>query len=289
MSSVNPNHNEKTGSTSLSISKEVKLDFKLSLQAFRNNFKAFMGTELFAFLFFVLGMLISIFVIFIYLSLKAEEISEMAVLIMLLPGFLVSIWVFQTLLTCQYGLAYDIMSSGDMFAEFKGAFSYFKRFWWQYPLMSLVFSFSGFFTQFDLPIKFLITEVNVKIMLYTPLTYCLTVLFIETFPSLTSKSNLKEGLKENFKILKHNSKRLLATWGIYYIVFQFIPSIVILIVSLLSNLLFDELIVTIIFLILIVVMLVWMFVVGYPVMALLATRIYNSVNKNEGNQWLEEN
>ncbi|WP_371804990.1 hypothetical protein [Candidatus Lokiarchaeum ossiferum] len=287
MSSINPNSSERTGSIPLSISEEVKLDFKLSLQAFRNNVKAFMGTELFAFLFFVVGMFISVLITLIYLNVKVEEIAEPLVILMLLPGFLISIWLFQTMLTCQYGLAFDIMSSGDMFAEFKGSFSYFKRFWWQYPLLSLIFTLSGFFTQFDLPIKFFITEVNVQIMLYTPLTYCLTVLFIEIFPSLTSSSNLKASFKENFLILKQNPKRLLATWGIFYIIFQFIPSIVIFIISLLSNLLFEELITIIIFITLIVVMLFWMFVIGYPVMTLIATRIYNSTKESGNNIRME--
>ncbi|UYP44394.1 hypothetical protein NEF87_000679 [Candidatus Lokiarchaeum ossiferum] len=287
MSSINPNSSERTGSIPLSISEEVKLDFKLSLQAFRNNVKAFMGTELFAFLFFVVGMLISVLITLIYLKVKVEEIAEPLVILMLLPGFLISIWLFQAMLTCQYGLAFDIMSSGDMFAEFKGSFSYFKRFWWQYPLLSLIFTLSGFFTQFDLPIKFFITEVNVQIMLYTPLTYCLTVLFIEIFPSLTSSSNLKASFKENFLILKQNPKRLLATWGIFYIIFQFIPSIVIFIISLLSNLLFEELITIIIFITLIIVMLFWMFVIGYPVMTLIATRIYNSTKESGNNKRME--
>ena len=117
---------------------ETKTDFKISWQYLKANYKSFIATELFAFFAFIIvfSIMVSIVVLIFHFS---PELS----LIDLLPSeeghaeIKLRVWVIVPILAylamvgflyCQFGLAYDIFTSGDMFTEFKKSFSYYYSF-----------------------------------------------------------------------------------------------------------------------------------------------------------------
>ena len=145
---TDPASEKPTSNKSKSLCSSTRMDFSQSWQAFRANYKAFLFTELFAGMAFLLTtMFVWGTISLIYVLSPGLSVSELYANIS--EGFRISrmyrsltlilgSWVFFGFLNCQFGLAYDIMSSGDQFAEFKSSFSYFKKFWWQYPVLTFL-------------------------------------------------------------------------------------------------------------------------------------------------------
>jgi len=263
----------------------TRMDFSQSWQAFRANYKAFLFTELFAGMAFLLTtMLIWGTISLIYVLAPNLSVSDLYANIS--EGFRISrmyrsltlilgSWVFFGFLNCQFGLAYDIMSSGDMFAEFKSSFSYFKRFWWQYPVLTFLLLlphpiFAVFTNRRSGPPISTFDSGSLSIaFLQLILFLLLVVLFVEIFPSLTAHGRFKDSFIENFRIVKHNWRRLATTWGVYALIFLS-PGFLI---GMLSIWLEPSL---------------WLFIVGmiyflllsvfgFPMLSLVSTGIYNNV------------
>jgi len=266
---------------------DTKKDFKIAWQLFKSNYKAFIGTETFAVLaviltLFALGSILMVFVALIP-SISVNDIFDrvsdnfgISMAFRLLMGLIV-ISIFYAFLNSQHGLAYDIMSSGEMFAEFKNSFTYFKRFWWQYPLLSfalfllngissVAFRMDGSGPPFhDITIDFVqIVIIFGELILF----FIWFILFIHTFPSLTSQGNFKQSFIESFRIIKSNPKRIISTWGTYFLIF-IVPLIVLGILAELYGLIFLYILFGIVFI------LVTIF--GFPMLSLIACGIYNNV------------
>ncbi|MFX0133967.1 MAG: hypothetical protein ACFFDN_10025 [Candidatus Hodarchaeota archaeon] len=295
---------------------ETKLDFKLSWNLLKENWKAFISTILFAGVFlFLLAAILFILVHFIpnffILDITQNFANIFTRLIYFLSRFfiiLITIFVFFAFLSCQYGLAYDIMSSGDMFAEFKGSFTYFRRHWWQYSLLMILISWGIFLPGRDpvppqnRPILNLIAYTIIETDIFSIIRDIIVlifyffwfIIFINTLPSVTSKGYNKEKVKfsqiknfknsfiESFRIFRKYPMRLLTTWAIFFLIF-FIPLITGIIVS---RILFQPFVVSQLMPILrIINTALWanFIFIGTPMMALLATRIYNSIElENSG-------
>ena len=273
---------------------ETKKDFSISWKLLKVNYKAFIATEIFAILAFlivnaiVLGIIALIFILSPNLSLtdliprKSNEIN-----ITFRIYFLFAVLSYLTMsgfLYCQFGLAYDIFTSGDMFTEFKRAFTYFKEHWWKYILLIFVTGI-GFFVPdrrigFNPPIPLGENYQTVFVILLIVrliVLYVFMVLFSSALPSVTFQRSLKNSFIESFRILKKDFKRLLSSWGLFVIIFSG-PAFAL---SLVITIIIPNIVGTFWVPILMTMMLIfylYKLLLGFPMMSLIATRIYNSVD-----------
>jgi hypothetical protein len=260
---------------------------------FKSNYKAFIATEIFAIIAFVIsmgiiiGITVAIFALSPNLAVadlipnESNDFTEIhiiwgilaALLYLTLTGFLFG----------QFGLAYDIYSSGDMFTEFKKSFTYFKTHWWKYVLLTFVSGF-GFFRpnqrllrNAPLPPEEHIQAVSlVMLVVRFIVVFVLLVVFSSTLPSVTAQGNLKRSFIESIRIVKRNFSRLFKTWGVYFLIF----SLPIFASNLTLLILIPSIKGTVIVPILLgITALLYGFslFIGIPMMSLIATRIYNTV------------
>jgi hypothetical protein len=181
-----------------------------------------------------------------------------------------------------FGLAYDILSSGDQFAEFKGAFTYFKRYWWQYSVLSLIGGIVNMGLSFTMQINLgLINMTAENVHFYYVMSILVYIigwiwytLFILTMPSITAQGNLKKSLKENWAILKAHPARVLKT-SFFYLVIFFIPSMLFT-QAYYTYPPYIEAELTRVLLIFMIVFLAINILVANPMMVLSFTRIYNT-------------
>lgn len=261
-------------------------DLKLSWTLFIQNYRAFIATELFAFIAFLIT-IISALVLMTALTLIFPDSFTLEFIVRLLV-FLVILgfnFLFYGFLSCQYGLSHDIMSSGDLFTEFKKSFFYFRRFWWQYSLVTFLIFFPTIFSPINTllsntiriqGIEFLIGPFTpFKIVIYFLIEYVWIVAFIELYPGISSHGSLLKSSKENFTILKGNLARLFTSVGLYYLIFK-TPIIIFYIVSLSSPWNQISLLIGVINVLNSLYILISS-LLGPPIVSLLATRIYVSL------------
>ena len=286
--------------SSFSASRE---DLRLSWEIFRENWKPFIKNELFVVLLIcIVGVF---FMIFFFLNpgymiqffTGASQFSYFDIFLIILL-FVIAIALFFlpfAFLTCQFGLAYDIMSSGDMFAEFEGSFTYFKRHWWQYSILALLTPVVGIFS--PLASSFQgheatpppVTEFPANIVggFILLLLYLLWfIIFISTLPSITAlgqKDNgkskwkkFRQSFSESWGIFKNNKKRLYNTWFLFFFVFN-LPAMI------LSFIWFGMRMLAFPPGALMLINLLWfltsaiIIMISYPMQAIIATRIYNLI------------
>ncbi|MCE7739439.1 MAG: hypothetical protein GPJ50_08675 [Candidatus Heimdallarchaeota archaeon] len=273
---------------------ETKNDFKISWQMFKTNYKAFIATEIFAILAFlvingiILGIIVSIFAISPNLTPSdlIPSASSDFKLTFRVWGFLaaLSYLIISGFLFCQFGLAYDIFSSGDMFTEFKKAFVYFKTNWWKYILLTFVTGF-GFFAPDKRMSKHDPTPIEANYEIFFVVStilrfvalFFIVIVFNSTLPSVTAQRSLKNGFIESFRIVRKNFKRLFKTWGLYFLLF----SVPVLVVTLTLVLLLPTIQGTVVLPILIAILAIvyiYRLFIGFPMMALISTRIYNTAD-----------
>ncbi len=268
-------------------------DIKISWSLLKSNWRAFIATELFAFfsltfvallfivVYFVIGYIIPLPSLFLDSSPPQDKRG--------FSFFFFGIIFFLSFLNCQYGLAYDIISSGDMFAEFKGSFTYFKRNWFPYSLLPflLVWLHSLFQGMRIIWIVLIGDMTNIRaetnefeLLRSFILGFVFFVLLVSTLPSVTAQSGnskigrIKQGFIENFRLVKRRPRRLFSTLGLFYLIFN-LPSTII---SLFIILFYDSLIGSIwllVILILYTLLLLIGLLIGTPISTLIVTRIYS--------------
>ncbi|MCK4238898.1 MAG: hypothetical protein KAX33_07240, partial [Candidatus Lokiarchaeota archaeon] len=213
----------------------------------------------------------------------------------LIGGFLISIFFGSS-----FGLSYDIMSGGDQFTELRGFFHYFKQYWWQYIFLSLLLVSGDFLSSFiyglffsgpiedALYVRFLSITI---IIIYKVLMYFWITIILQTFPSLTSQGSIKNALHENFKLLRVNSKRILSSLLLFFLIFNFSWTLL-QILDLSMRILAVEMrwvwyqnfiqSYSIIFpLIQFLAQTIFIFLLAIPMLALVSTRIYNSLKMGD--------
>jgi hypothetical protein len=180
-------------------------------------------------------------------------------------------------LSTSNGLACEIIDSGDEFTEFRNAFLYFAKYWWQYTLIAiLVFGFPNLiqgllnFPQIrgairDQPWEIILIYETVGILL----SYLFYSLFMLMFPSITSQGKMKHAFIENFKILKSDAKRVFGTWAIFFLVFH-VPTYIFATLSLIFQILPFGIF-------WIIFMLINLFI-GIPLQYLMASGMYFNIN-----------
>ncbi|UCE13909.1 MAG: hypothetical protein JSV04_01725 [Candidatus Heimdallarchaeota archaeon] len=226
------------------------------------------------------GMLILRFVILDNYFQFDELIRSILMLIILL--ILCSIFfLLLSYARTTFGLTYDIMTSGELFTEFRRSITYFKRFWLYFVLLSLpyvlIIVLDQLFTIFILLELIQSTEDNriflvpIKIAVYL-FDLMLYITLIEIFPSIIVVKKIRQCIIENMIILRQSLKRLFFSVGIYYLVFRgpmFIVEITrILMVTNETTFLFFN-----------IIFAIFAFIyalIGLPILSLISTRIYNT-------------
>ncbi len=270
---------------------QSKTDLRISWQMYKSNYKAFIATELFAiFAFFLINATLMIILVVIYAFSPNLEVSNIFVdltnkfgtsHILRAVTASISFLVMVGFLNCQYGLSYDIFSSGDMFAEFKSSFTYFKRHWWQYIILIFVTGLGMFVPNRNVendPPRFL-ENVNIFALQIARFIVLLVflILFSSTLPSVTAQGSLIKSFTESLRIVRKNTKRLVKTWSIYFLIF-FAPLMVF---SITLTAVFPYIEGTFwipLFYSIILAIYLVIFFVGFPMMSLISTRIYNDVD-----------
>jgi hypothetical protein len=204
-----------------------KQDLQISWRLFKENWKTLISYGIFA----ILGsyFIIALFTIFILVLLirifeamhwevSIEFFSDIAAA-MAIPQMIISFALYG----CVYGLSYDIICSGDEFAEFKGSFMYFKKYWFQYVIISF---FQG---GFNLILSLIVTPdltstkpINIpfnQFILINALGYSIGMvwyfLFCITMPSVTAHGSLKRAFRENFVVVKEQKTKIIKV-GLFY-------------------------------------------------------------------------
>ncbi|MHA1674955.1 MAG: hypothetical protein ACTSYI_15165 [Promethearchaeota archaeon] len=268
-----------------------KAYFKNSWLMLKENYRAFIFTELFAIFAFLLTMVFSVgsllvivrvfpphFTPFEFMTQMANRYN-LSIIFRISVSFVTGI-VFIGFMNSQFGLANDIINSGDMFAQFKGSFSYFKKNWFQFYILTLCMfgfawiipgSFSNFHDNPPAPITFSIWEIILLIINFI-LFFLWFIMLIHAFPSLVYKNKLFLALKESFLIFKKDFQRITKTWGIFFIIFT-VPSLLAVIFGIIVHP--PSVIGNIMPVFAFIFVLVMLFL-GFPFTTLLATGIYNN-------------
>jgi hypothetical protein len=211
-----------------------KRELLISWQLFKENWRTLISYGLFAIIgsyfvitfimIFVMILLIRIFDA-MHLNISIELFSDIAMIITI-PQMIISFALYG----CVYGLTYDIICSGDEFAEFKGAFAYFKKFWFQYVIISI---FQGGFNLVlsiymtpDLTSNEPMSMPFANFILINVFGYFIGMIwyfaFCITMPSVTAHGSLKRAFQENFAVVRENKNRIIKV-GLFYTICVSIP------------------------------------------------------------------
>jgi len=170
---------------------------------------------------------------------------------------------------CSMGLAYDIISSGDEFAQIKNSVYYIREYWLKFFLFGFISNCFTYVLRFINP-GAITLEISLLIRLFAAVWY---IILSETNASLVTTRNLLTALKENFIILRKNFGRIIITFGLYYMVFLLPRSLIGV------QYMFYEWpsygFTAPLFMIIQILTLVYIFI-GFPIFAFLSLSIYNS-------------
>ena len=245
---------------------KIKGDFQISFKLFRKNFLPFfiillIGTVIYY------AVNISLRIVFyenLIYTIPPEYISLIYSLIKL-PSDALLLGFFG----CSMGLAYDVISSGDEFAEIKSSIYYIREYWLKFFLFGFISNCFIYVFRFIDP-GTLSLEILLFIRLFSAVLY---ITLSETNASLVSTGNLLTALQENFIILRKNFGRIVITFGLYFAVFllpRSITGVLYTIYEWPSYGFTEPLYMTIQILTLIYIF------IGFPIFAFLSLGIYNS-------------
>ncbi len=254
---------------------ESRIDLTLSWRMFRQNAKPFLATQGIAFG----GVIGFAVVISVLLSLSGLETSagrDYFVLSLQAPSLLIFL-AFQGSL---YGLAFDVMSSGDQFTELGGTFRYLGKFWRRYLLLGFILNMPT--------ICLIVIGITIGgpalahllelILLFTPISFVVFGIFVQAGPALTAQADVRSAFKDNFQILRKVPRRLFKTWVTFWIIF-YLPYFItnILVLAQINSFIQGDM-AGIYLMVLAMITEMWYYLAGVPVQTLIATRIYNSLH-----------
>lgn len=286
----------KKGSKKQSYIHEALVDIRLSWRLYKSNFKVFLGAQIISILVYTFLLFPWELILMFFFGIDFNyNITLLLNIRSLIGGFLISIFFGSS-----FGLSYDIMSGGDQFTELRGFFHYFKQYWWQYIFLSLLLVSGAFLSSFIYGLFFsgpiedalYVLFLNITIIIiYKVLMYFWITIILQTFPSLTSQGSIKNALHENFKLLRVNSKRILSSLLLFFLIFNFSWTLLE-ILDLSMRILAVEMrwvwyqnfiqSYSIIFpLIQFLAQTIFNFLLAIPMLALVSTRIYNSLKMGD--------
>ena len=212
---------------------------------------------------------------------QLEEAIRVLLTLILLLIFLLIFFSLLSYTRTIFGLSNDIITSGDLFTEFRRSISYFKKYWLYFTLLTAPYGLFIFieqlFSSFSLLEIIRSQEGNqqffipLKIIVYS-FDLMLFVAFIEIFPSLIEVKKLRYSIDENFLILRQNFRRVFFSVAFYYLTFRGPMFIIDITRFLIVNSEESFFLFNYIFLI----SAMFNVLIGLPILSLIATRIYNT-------------
>jgi hypothetical protein len=253
-------------------------DIKIGLRVFRDNISAY-----FAVMAFIVGSLFIITTVglgftvlatlirFFGISLPDDARVLLLIVIALLTFFFLIVAIFFSAFNgTLYGLSYDIISSGDLHTEFRHAFTYFRKFWFRYLLISLLtLSVTASYYLILLPGDQTLLFILIIVVDYFSILYITGL-----YTSVTANGSLIRALKESGSLLKKDFKRIASTLGIYFIIFR-VPYILFFLI-LKWGLATNSILVILLGGVIVMMFLSLASFIGTPVLTIFATRIYNT-------------
>ncbi|QEE17230.1 hypothetical protein DSAG12_03062 [Promethearchaeum syntrophicum] len=264
---------------------ETILDFKICWKLYKANFKTYLKYSLFIFFIqLIVSLIVNIGVVSLLIGVfKVNPFEIVEILIWVIIPTTVLLYALQG---AFYGLAYDIMSTGDEFAEFRGAFRYFRKYYWQYTIITLLTSSPAFIIIINLSSLLDISPYNVETILLNSLggififilLFLWSLVFMMTFPSITAQGSISRSFKENFKILRRNFKRIFLSFGLNFLLFLMPFYIATLLQFIVFPIADSPLRITLMGIALVFGII--SYVIAAPLNTLIATRIYNTQNES---------
>lgn len=270
---------------------DIRIAFRVYLEYKKEYIKTF--------ILFLTGIIILVFtgisiIRFVLLEnyFQFNEIIRLILMPIILLIFCLIFFLLLSYARTVFGLTFDIMTSGELFTEFRRSISYFKKFWLYFALLTLPYALiivlEQLFSMFSL-LELIQSNggdrtflVLIKVIVYF-VDFMLNITFIEIFPSIIVVKEIKKSFTENFLILNHHFSRLFFSIGTYHLLFRgtmFIVDITrLLIVTSVETFLFFNLIFLIVTFINVLI--------GIPILSLISTRIYNTTiltTKTEGKE-----
>ena len=223
---------------------ELKQDFTLSWKLFKENWKPFIATNLFTLILIFSLILSSLWLLTLagvldfnylnfqvsssqpYVSIRIGEenfigITEPIQFFYLVVVIFIYIFVFiisTSLEGTLFGLGYEILSSGNEFAEFRSAFKYFKKYWYKFVLLSLLFVLISMVIV--ILIFSIIANISPETFMNQPprqenrqynliFSIIINILFMFIYPALIETGSVWKCIKKNFLFLKQGFIRVI--------------------------------------------------------------------------------
>ncbi len=267
---------------------ESLIDLKIAFKLYFDYKKEYINTCVV----FFIGIFFLVFgTIFVVLNIdegdyQLNELARLVIGPIILVIFCCVLFLLLAYARTIFGLTHDIMTSGELFTEFKRSIVYFKKFWFFFSLFSIPFFLIIFIDQL-IGLFFILRFINtnedyrsfllpikVFVYLFDFLTY---VLLIEILPSMIVVKKVSQSIKENFQILRRHFRRIFLSIAFYYLIFRGAMFLVdisrLLLVSNENTFLMFNL-----------VFFVVSFahaIIGIPILSLISTRIYNTTMMNQ--------
>ena len=197
-------------------------DLQLSLKVFKDNLRAYLSVVLFvlagSFGILLLGLAALGFVVIIQiydlnLTKNTRILLFLFIAILIFISLLV-VFVFSAFNATLYGLSYDIMSSGNLYTEFRNAFIHFRKHWLAYIIISIPMLFMSMIYQY-IPKKQIFFYI-----LFIFIDYLSIMFFTGLITSVTAKGKFFYSFKESLSLLRRDFGRIALTIGIYFIIFR---------------------------------------------------------------------
>ncbi|WP_371802729.1 hypothetical protein [Candidatus Lokiarchaeum ossiferum] len=196
----------------ISPSYDIKKEYKLSFDLFKDNFKPFFIVLLIGF---VIYMALDHYLTKIilpdinWMDLKISR--QLMLFIIYLPGDSIFFGFFGAAM----GLGYDIMSSGDGFTEVRNSLYYIRKYWFKFFVFCFIFNIFSYWLLY-LAVDHIPLNIYVSFKI---LNFFWIILFSNVFPALVHRKKLLIAMKENFEILSHSFGRVIFTYLPYYLIF----------------------------------------------------------------------
>jgi hypothetical protein len=139
-----------------------------------------------------------------------------------LPGLI----IYCAFLGSNFGIARDILTGGNYYAGLKNAFSYFRRYWWRYFIIAIIF------TSFIMVIAIGIILLAIPEALIIASKSVLYLIIVSEFgiamlfgfsllilwpASLTATGSLKKSFQESFRLFRQHWKFILKSFCILFL------------------------------------------------------------------------
>jgi hypothetical protein len=182
------------------------------------------GAQLLAIVLFIGVITVVIFLAVIVISAiprAGDVILPLAIILAFVPGII----IYSAMLGSVFGIIREIMIGGDYYVEFKNAFFYFKKYWKQYALSSIMlssftilFSLAIALLRSTLPVWFLFAcLVGVNLAWYSAICFL--------FPAASAGFSFRSAVRTSLSLFRGHAGHVLKSYGPYFLIQQIMTAL----------------------------------------------------------------